>query len=202
MPLVGAGSAKAWRPPPCVGLLSPGCAWSVVALRRPLHHGVRSSCLPPTASLAWSHRCGGLRRAHAAGPAQGPLVPAVRVLAKEAHHLRRGIRPLRVGMRCARTPPRPGMAHRVHNPLLHVGATLRVMVDGAGVGIPTRHLPPARLGEMVLVVIWLGAAFDDAPAVAYPGSSSAAQPTSLRLEGRQASVWTEHGMAHGVQYAA
>src|SRR5919199_2329676 len=65
----------------------------------------------------------------------------LRVLAKEAHHFRRGVRPLWVGMRSARTPPRPGMAHLVDNPLLHEGTALRVTVDGAGVGIPIRHLP-------------------------------------------------------------
>src|SRR2546423_15542664 len=81
----------------------------------------------------WSHRCGCLRRAHAAGSAHEPLVPAVRVLAKEAHHFRRGVRALGVAIRSAWTPPRPGMAHLVDNPLLHEGAPLPVVVDGAGV---------------------------------------------------------------------
>jgi uncharacterized protein Yka (UPF0111/DUF47 family) len=58
---------------------------------RLLRQGVSSRLMRgrrAVALQAWSHRCGGLRRAHPAGPAQGPLVPAVRVLAKEAHHLR------------------------------------------------------------------------------------------------------------------
>src|SRR2546423_12869688 len=99
-------------------------------------HGVSISLVRRRRAVAlqeWSHRCGCLRRAHAAGPAHGPVVPAMRGLAKEAHHFRRGVRALAAAIRSAWTPPRPGMAHLVDNPLLHEGASLPVVVDRAGV---------------------------------------------------------------------
>src|SRR5205823_6426639 len=89
--------------------------------RRPAHRRRR---LPARSRPAPSRREG--PGADMSGRDAQGLGPLLRVLAKEAHHLRRGIRPLLVGMRCARTPPRPGMAHLVDNPLLHEGATLRV----------------------------------------------------------------------------
>src|SRR5207248_5394449 len=113
-----------------VSLLLQGALLSLVRRRRAV------------ALQEWSHRRGSLWRQQPVGPAQGLLVPAVRVLAKEAHHLRRGVRALGVAIRAAWTPPRPGMAHLVDNPLLHEDAPVWVVVDGAGVGIPTRHLPP------------------------------------------------------------
>src|ERR1700722_19222562 len=66
----------------------------------------------------------------------------VRVLQEEAHHLRRGIRPARIGVGARWAAAKPGMAGAVDHPLFDHRLPVGVDIPGAVVSVATGN--PAR----------------------------------------------------------